>query len=992
MRNLFTLALLSVTSLLLSQNFNHANISEKVLEKIELEADAYHSIHIILADQVDFQALEKDIQSRNANLHERAKTVISALQEKAEKTQVALLEYIESSSNTNLTSLRSFWIANVISVSAKKELIAELSWRNDIQWIGLNGPIKRVYTEKSCIEDLESYVPNGIEPGLAAINAPALWAMGYTGYGQVGFTADTGVHPEHPAIKGKFRGWYVEPNVAWYQWSGGTDPFDCDDHGTHVTGTMMGLDRLTHDTIGVAFNAQWVGAPILCGIGTSDNIGAFQWALNPDGNTLTTDDMPDVINNSWYDPQITNDCNSVYVPVLEALETAGVAVILAAGNFGPGVQTIASPHNINVNIVNSFSVGAVNGNNSNLPVADFSGRGPSTCGGDSSLLIKPEVSAPGVSVRSSVPGGYDFFNGTSMATPHVAGAVMLLKEAFPEATGKELKLALYFSCTDLGEPGEDNDYGMGIIDVLAAYNYLIGEGHIPESPIRALDALVIDVTAGSYACNYETESVVLVENNGTDTIYSLSIKSETPVDDHTDTWSGVLAPKDRIYVPLSSIQTQAGGQTLRVEILSVNGVDDERPFNNIFEIQVIGTNREGFDAFVVSDENNVVCENNPALLRGIYTGEGDATFKWYDGPMGGNLLAEGEVFETSSLTAGGTWYVNATYSHYLGLGIDEVPGRALLDNASDGLVFNVEFPVMLKSVKVYAEDTGIRIIKVTNSTGEQLHSKAAIISQKGENIIETNFNLEPGFNYRLVLDLGKEFHSNEDGAQYPYNLSDFVSIIGNTNPGDSDAWYYFYDWVIEYDEPCGLQSISVDVVPGTEAPVADFSQSADTLNIAEVSGVVDFLDNSTNAITWSWHFGDGQTSNEQNPSHEYTSEGIYTITLAVKNAEGCSDHFYKEIVIINEPISDVKEFLPDFNFHIYPNPTEDIINIAFEGTENKKVTLSLIDVFGKEIGLQKIENGIRGSVTFDLSEFSNGVYFLIFEQEGLQVARKIVKQ
>jgi hypothetical protein len=120
----------------------------------------------------------------------------------------------------------------------------------------------------------------------------------------------------------------------------------------------------------------------------------------------------------------------------------------------------------------------VDGNYDHLPIASFSSRGPTTCtqGGDP---IKPEVTAPGNHIRSSWAGGYYvYMNGTSMATPHVSGAIALLKQAFPDKTGNELKQMLYETARDLGEPGEDNTYGMGIIDVYQAYI----ENAVPENP------------------------------------------------------------------------------------------------------------------------------------------------------------------------------------------------------------------------------------------------------------------------------------------------------------------------------------------------------------------------------------------------------------------------------------------------------------------------------------------------------------------------------
>jgi len=237
---------------------------------------------------------------------------------------------------------------------------------------------------------------------------------------------------------------------------------------------MTGLDPAMNDTIGVAPGAEWIAANSLCTAGahTSNSIASFEWAMDPDGDPGTINDMPDAIGNSWFDPTATDCANGVYRQTLDAVEAAGIAIVFSAGNNGPSPSSITIPKNTNTTEVNVFATGAVDGNNPSYPIASFSSRGPSTCGGSGSLLIKPEASAPGVSVRSSygISGnGYSFLSGTSMACPHVVGAIALLKEAFPQFTGHELKMALYNSATDLGPTGEDNDYGMGLIDVYQAF-------------------------------------------------------------------------------------------------------------------------------------------------------------------------------------------------------------------------------------------------------------------------------------------------------------------------------------------------------------------------------------------------------------------------------------------------------------------------------------------------------------------------------------------
>ena len=203
------------------------------------------------------------------------------------------------------------------------------------------------------------------------------------------------------------------------------------------------------------------------------SIAAFQWAANPDSDMTTMDDLPDVINCSWYDPNVSGtECSNAsgYYSTIDAVEALGIAVVFSAGNFGPGPSTITPPKNRLTTDVNLFSVGAVNVNTAGYPVANFSSRGPSVCAGPDSLRIKPEVSAPGVGVRSAAgTNGYRTLDGTSMASPHVAGSIALLRQIAPYLTGTEIKHILMNTAADLGSSGDDNNYGHGLIDLWAAY-------------------------------------------------------------------------------------------------------------------------------------------------------------------------------------------------------------------------------------------------------------------------------------------------------------------------------------------------------------------------------------------------------------------------------------------------------------------------------------------------------------------------------------------
>jgi len=477
----YLLSIVFVTSLLLSNLFAQAEITSRLSDALAEASKDNSTVRslVILKDQVDINSLDKQLYETKATLEERAYIVITTLQQKANTTQSALIEYLDNKYTDEVSEYRSFWITNMVFVDAVPTVILEMAERNEIAVLDLDAEL--AWDEPVKREPAAAKIPGGIEPGLAAINAPAMWAAGYTGAGRIVMNDDTGVDGNHPAINYKWRGAQtgVPASAAWFSWNGSTTfPVDGDGHGTHTMGTMCGLDPATQDTVGVAPGAQWIASDGLWGSPhTSYSIAAWQWAVDPDGNPGTIDDMPDAIGNSWYDPSIsaTNECNPALNPYINAhqgVEAAGIAIIFSAGNSGPSSTSITQPKNVNIDEVTFWATGSVNGNNPSFPISSYSSRGPvhSSCTtGTPSLDIKPEASAPGENVRSSTGGGYSNFSGTSMACPHVVGAIALLREAHPGITGKEAKEALYATAVDLGDPGEDNTYGMGIIDVYAAH-------------------------------------------------------------------------------------------------------------------------------------------------------------------------------------------------------------------------------------------------------------------------------------------------------------------------------------------------------------------------------------------------------------------------------------------------------------------------------------------------------------------------------------------
>lgn len=369
---------------------------------------------ITMADQVNMDALKAELYARKADRQDWHEAVVRALQEKATESQAPILAFIDNLAKQGLVdNYRGLWLGNVILITATPEALDQLVARDDVLQICPNYDIESVEPIKG---PENNPVIASTEIGLQRIHAPEVWAMGITGEGRLVSHLDTGVDGNHPALNARWRGYdprYEDnPEWAWFDPVTNTQfPFDSGQHGTHTMGTICGLGEATGDTVGVAFGAQWICAGVIDRVSipqtVEDALAAFQWLADPDGNPSTVWDVPDVCSNSWgvttghgYPP-----CDETFWSTLDDLEAVGVVVVFAAGNEGPGANSLRRPADRASTDFSSFSVGAVDGNNPNLPIADFSSRGPSYCTPDGLPAFKPEVSAPGVNVRSSVQIG-----------------------------------------------------------------------------------------------------------------------------------------------------------------------------------------------------------------------------------------------------------------------------------------------------------------------------------------------------------------------------------------------------------------------------------------------------------------------------------------------------------------------------------------------------------------------------------------------------------
>ena len=427
------------------------------------EPDAPVRVQIVMRDQ----AAPLAVTARN-----RA-AAIADLQAQADRSQAGVRTLLAAS---RAVDVRPLWINNSIAARIDRATVMAVAERNDVALVKLDEFRQWIEPLKFSdpISNLHAKRPTSIQWGVAQIHADQVWtALGITGTGVVVANMDTGVDWQHPILHGNYRGLgptgLVNHAGSWIDTTdeGAVYPFDGYGHGTHTMGTLAGQDG-----IGVAPGARWIAARVLNsqGYGLDSWIHAgFQWILAPGGDPTLA---PDILSNSWGNPV---GADEEFRPDVQLLNAAGIFTVFSNGNSGPDAGIVSSP----ASYPESFAVGATDQYDL---LALFSSRGPSPF-----EVLKPDVSAPGVNVLSSMPGGvYALASGTSMAAPHVAGAAALMYAAAPGLSIAAARFALTSTVTrPTTGTYPNNSYGWGRIDAYRAVLAVAHPGYISGTLTRA---------------------------------------------------------------------------------------------------------------------------------------------------------------------------------------------------------------------------------------------------------------------------------------------------------------------------------------------------------------------------------------------------------------------------------------------------------------------------------------------------------------------------
>jgi len=528
---------------------------------------------VIMKDQTDMQRMDKSLHEARVTRAARNQAVVTTLRDAATATQEDLLgemdKRIANKSGGGVLGYTPHWIINAVVVVADVATVRQIAARDDVDVVEPDLEvelIEPVMVKQAVLPNNKSEDDSFVAPGVIAVNAPRVWyELGLTGEGTLVANMDSGVDVTHPMLVDRWNGNFVPADQAWRDHGGAGSPdlpFDSFGHGTHVMGTITGATAT--DTLGVAPGARWMASnAIWADNNTFDNmvIAGFEFFADPDGDPLTSDDVPDVVQNSWgVTPSSIRGyvtCDSRWWETIDNCEAAGVVVTWSAGNEGPNPGTIRIPVDRASSPTNTFSIGSAN-ENAPYYVSSFSSRGPSGCGGV--YQIKPEVTAPGENIISAYPNDqYSYMSGTSMAGPHVAGIVALMREASPDLDVITIKEILMETAIDTGPTGNDNANGWGFVDAYAAVMAAFNDVGRVKGAITAADTGQplggVRITRPANGARYTTDGTGQFEFSARAGEILLEIDHYGY---HTSTLVGILAENDTLTLDAALIALPQG--------------------------------------------------------------------------------------------------------------------------------------------------------------------------------------------------------------------------------------------------------------------------------------------------------------------------------------------------------------------------------------------------------------------------------------------------
>ena len=372
-----------------------------------------------------------------------------------------------------------------------------------------------------------------------------------------------------------------------------------------------------------------------------------------------------------------------------------------------------------------------------------------------------------------------------------------------------------------------------------------------------------------------------------------------------------------------------------------------------------------------------------AIQETVCTGESatitlpdDKGYIWYDQASGGNIIGAGTTFETGALTEDKEYFVSGTSEKILtgnlGAEIDMSSG----DNHQGGfyLVFDAADSFILSKAKVFAEGAGNRTLELRDASGTLITSKVINIPN-GEQVIDINLKIAAGNNLQIGFANGANLFRSNANLRFPYKYNasnrDLVSIKESTASVPTGFYYYLYNWEVSVVGSCetddrGKVTVKVETL-ATPTLTADQNTGVMTVNQTFAS--------------YQWFFNGTAINGATSNTYTATQNGKYTVEVSNGSCEALSEE------VEFSTLSNSSFELP-LGVAIYPNPTNDVLNIKGLNTLESVKQLKVINMLGQTVKHYQL-NTVSETTTLNVQELSNGLYFLNIDDK--YTAKFVVK-
>jgi PKD repeat protein len=359
---------------------------------------------------------------------------------------------------------------------------------------------------------------------------------------------------------------------------------------------------------------------------------------------------------------------------------------------------------------------------------------------------------------------------------------------------------------------------------------------------------------------------------------------------------------------------------------------------------------------------------------------------WYTAPVGGTPVSAGTTsYTTPVLSTTTTYWAEAVVLGPLagaGPGDNTIgAGTYYTGTTQHGVVFNCTTPEVLSYVDVYAQNDGSATVTLSNVYGVALQSTVINVTQ-GLNTVALNFNIPVGTGLQLSTDgSAVQFYRNNTGITYPYYSQDSAVVITGSDQG-TGYYYFFYNWQLQ-SASCISNRVPVTayVLNGSNS----FSYSSAAGNSVTFTPAV------TTASSYTWDFGDGTTSTQMSPVHQYTGTGPYTVSLTISNGS-CSETVSGAISAAAGATA-IQDIDVVQSMAAYPNPVKDILDIRVNAIQAANVQMTVYDMVGNVISTQNVQVNIgENNMTQNVSSYASGVYMIVMQTGSSRATSRFVKE